>query len=49
MVGGRQGKNFGRMHLLTNTEMKLASYILEHYEEVLNYNITELAGRGKGE
>ncbi len=31
------------MHLLTNTEMKLASYILEHYEEVLNYNITELA------
>ena len=44
MVGGScKEKILGRMHLLTNTEMKLASYILEHYEEVLNYNITELA------
>lgn len=33
----------GRMHLLTNTEMKVANYVLDNYEEVLNANITELA------
>ena len=33
----------GRMHLLTNTEGKIANYVLEHYDEVLNYNISELA------
>ena len=33
----------GRMHLLTNTEMKIARYVLENYELVLNSNITELA------
>lgn len=33
----------GRMHLLTNTEMKVATYVLEHYEQVLGLNITELA------
>ena len=44
MVGGScKEKILGRMHLLTNTEAKLAAYILEHYEEVLNCNITELA------
>lgn len=31
------------MHLLTNTEVKVANYVLENYEEVLNCNITELA------
>ncbi len=36
-------KILGRMHLLTNTEVKVANYVLEHYEEVLNHNITELA------
>ena len=44
MVGGScKEKILGRMHLLTNAEAKLAAYILEHYEEVLNCNITELA------
>lgn len=38
-------KIHGRMHLLTNTEMKVASYVLEHYEKVLSLNITELAER----
>ena len=33
----------GKKHRLTNTELKLADYILEHYDEALNYNVTELA------
>lgn len=36
-------KIHGRMHLLTNTEAKVAAYVLEHYEKVLSLNITELA------
>ena len=32
----------GKKHRLTNTELKLADYILEHYDEALNYNVTEL-------
>ena len=28
---------------MTNTEGKIANYVLEHYDEVLNYNISELA------
>lgn len=33
----------GKMNLLTNTEKKIANYVLDNYETVLNYNITELA------
>ncbi len=33
----------GKMNLLTNTEAKIASYVLENYDSVLNSNITELA------
>lgn len=33
----------GRMHLLTNTEAKVAGYVLDNYEQVLSQNITELA------
>lgn len=33
----------GRKHLLTNTEIKIADYVLEHYENILDNNITELA------
>lgn len=33
----------GRMHLMTITEMKIADYVLNNYEAVLNNNITELA------
>lgn len=33
----------GRKHLLTNTEIKIADYVLENYESVLGNNITELA------
>lgn len=40
-------KILGRMHLLTNTEMKVANYVLANYEEVLNYNITELAEKAR--
>ena len=31
------------MNSFTNTERKIAEYVLENYEEVLNSNITELA------
>ena len=43
LEGGCKQKIMGRKHLLTNTEMKVATYVLDHYEEILNYNITELA------
>lgn len=33
----------GKMNLLTNTEAKIAKYVLDHYDSVLNSNITELA------
>ena len=33
----------GKKHKLTKAEMKLANYILDNYDEVLNYNVTELA------
>lgn len=33
----------GRMHLMTITETKIANYVLNNYEAVLNNNITELA------
>ena len=32
-----------KMNSFTNTERKIAEYVLENYEEVLNSNITELA------
>lgn len=41
--GSCKEKIRGRMHLLTNTEMKVANYVLDNYEEVLNANITELS------
>ena len=31
------------MNYLTNTERKIANYVLENYDQVLNSNITELA------
>lgn len=36
-------KILGKMNHLTNTEIKIADYVLEHYDSVLNNNITELA------
>lgn len=35
------------MDFFTNTEKKIAQYVLENYEEVLNCNITELADKAK--
>lgn len=40
-------KILGKMNLLTNTEIKIAKYVLEHYEEMLGSNITELAEHAK--
>ena len=37
----------GRMNYLTNTERKIANYVLENYDQVLNSNITELADNAK--
>ena len=37
----------GRMNYLTNTERKIANYVLENYDQVLNSNITELAENAK--
>ena len=31
------------MNHLTNTEAKIAKYVLDHYDQVLSSNITELA------
>lgn len=36
-----------RKSTMTNTERKIAEYVLENYEKVLNYNITELAEYAK--
>ena len=33
----------GKEKLLTNTEKKIAEYVLNNYDKVLNCNITELA------
>lgn len=33
----------GKMNHLTNTEAKIAKYVLDHYDQVLSSNITELA------
>lgn len=43
MVGDCREKIVGKLPQLTSTEAKLAQYILEHYEEVLYYNVSELA------
>lgn len=37
----------GRLNVMTNTERKIADYVFENYEEVLNSNITELAEKAK--
>lgn len=41
-IGCKQ-KIRGKMNLLTNAEAKIANYVLENYDSVLNSNITELA------
>lgn len=45
MESGCKEKIIGRMNSLTNTEKKIASYVLDNYEEMLNCNISELAER----
>lgn len=36
-----------KLNSMTNTEKKIAEYVLEHYEKVLNINITELSENAK--
>lgn len=38
-------KILGSMHSLTNSENKIANYVLNHYDETLNYNVSELADK----
>lgn len=38
---------FSKLNSMTNTEKKIADYVLEHYEQVLNSNITELGENAK--
>ena len=33
------------MHLLTNSESKIAKYVLDNFNETLNYNVSELADK----
>lgn len=40
-------KILGKMNHLTNTEIKIAKYVLEHYDSILNSNITELAEKAE--
>lgn len=35
----------GSMHLLTNSESKIAKYVLDNFNETLNYNVSELADK----
>ncbi|MGI6070266.1 MAG: MurR/RpiR family transcriptional regulator [Blautia sp.] len=44
---GCKDKILSKMHSFTNTERKIAEYVLSHYEEVLNCNITELSENAK--
>lgn len=44
---GCKEKILAKMHSFTNTEKKIAEYVLDHYEEVLNCNITELSENAK--
>ena len=43
MVGDCREIIMGRLPQLTSKETRLAQYILTHYEEVLYYNVSELA------
>ena len=38
-------KIMGSMHLLTNSESKIAKYVLDNFNETLNYNVSELADK----
>lgn len=38
-------KILGSMELLTNSETKVANYVLNNYAETLNYNVSELADK----